>query len=66
MKPVLWTLLFLGLGLVVGTVLSFLACFVLSNGNAAPHFYITYGVFGAIVGILGSILGGLIVLIGRS
>lgn len=51
----------LGFGLLVGTILGWLACAVLSNGNAAPHFYITYGVFGAIVGFFGSIIGGMII-----
>ncbi len=55
----------LGFGLLVGTILGWLACAVLSNGNAASHFYITYGVFGAIVGILGGIVGGLIIVVIR-
>lgn len=65
MRTVFRTLQFLGFGLVVGTILGWLACAVLSSGNAAPRFYITYGVFGAIVGILGSIVGGLIIFFGR-
>lgn len=64
-RTVFRTLQLLGFGLVVGTILGWLACAVLSNGHAAPSFYITYGVFGAIVGILGSIVGGLAIVLGR-
>ena len=55
----------MGFGILVGTILGWLACYELSNGNAASHFYVTYGIFGAIVGILGSIVGGVIIVVMR-
>jgi hypothetical protein len=55
----LWTTLqLLGFGLLVGTVLGLLACYVLSNGRAALHFYLTFGIFGGVVGVFGSVVGG--------
>ena len=47
---------------VVGTVCGWIACVVFSAGQAEGHFYLTYGAFGAIVGLLGSPGVGLIVL----
>ncbi len=48
----------LGLGLLVGTILGWLACAVLSGGGAAPQFYLVFGIFGAVVGLVGSIIAG--------
>ncbi len=51
----------LAFGLLVGTGLGILACWVLSNENAASHFYLTYGSLGAIAGVLGSMIGGVVI-----
>ena len=65
MKALYQTLRLVGFGLLVGTILGLLACAVLSNGRAAPHFYLTFGVLGAVVGVLGSVVGGAIIVIMR-
>ena len=46
-----------GIGTFLGGLLGLLICGVLSNFRADFHFYITYGVFGLMVGLLGSIVG---------
>jgi hypothetical protein len=48
----------LGIGVLVGAFLGILACGVLSGGRAAYNFYLTFGVFGAVVGIVGGAIGG--------
>jgi hypothetical protein len=60
-KIVFEALLLLGLGVGFGVFLGVFACFHLSNGNAAGHFYLTYGSVGAIAGALGSIIGGVFI-----
>jgi hypothetical protein len=50
-----------GFGVLVGGGLGMIACGVLSDGRAASRFYLAYGLFGAFLGILGSIIGGLVI-----
>lgn len=55
----------LGIGATFGAVLGALAVVVLTNGRAASKFYLIYGSYGAIVGVIGAVLGGSIIALHR-
>jgi hypothetical protein len=55
-----FTLKILALSSGIGTAMGIVLCFVLSGGNAAGHFYVTYGLFCGTVGLVGGLLAGLI------
>jgi hypothetical protein len=51
----------LGLGAIVGASLGMLACGMLSGGRAALGFYVIYFFSGAVIGIIGSVFGGVLI-----
>jgi hypothetical protein len=55
----------LAIGAVVGVLLGVFACGVLSGGNAAAWFYVMFGCYGAAVGVVGSMVGGVVIALMR-
>ena len=51
---------------IVGTILCISACCVLSGGHAAASFYLIYGCFGAVIGIAGGTVAGLVIMLMRA
>ncbi|MFT5525433.1 MAG: hypothetical protein ACI9G1_003210 [Pirellulaceae bacterium] len=45
-----------GLAAAIGAGFGMTLCFILSGGNAAVQFYLTYGLFCATVGLIGGLL----------
>jgi hypothetical protein len=54
-----------GIGLFIGAILGLFACAVLSSGHASFGAYLIFGGFGAAVGVVGSLVAGVLIAIMR-